>query len=113
MIVALFAPGGEAYFSVALNSFIHMVMYTYYLVTSQGVMVPKHLTIWITRMQLIQFCLMFAQGSYCITNSCPYPAWICKLLVGYMCAMLALFANFFYHRYYSSDDRAADEGAGR
>ena len=25
------APGGDAYFSAALNSFVHVLMYTYYL----------------------------------------------------------------------------------
>lgn len=25
------APGGDAYFSAALNAFVHVIMYTYYL----------------------------------------------------------------------------------
>jgi elongation of very long chain fatty acids protein 4 len=30
------APGGDAYFSAALNSWVHVCMYTYYLMVGRG-----------------------------------------------------------------------------
>ncbi len=73
-IIVYYAPGGEGYFSAALNSFIHVLMYSYYLWTTltskggkaeplpEGVKPPKptwrepaYYKEWMTRMQMIQF----------------------------------------------------------
>jgi hypothetical protein len=60
-IIARRAPGGDAYYSVVVNSFVHVIMYTYYLLAmyrkslpagAQGVLtlVGKN----VTRLQMTQ-----------------------------------------------------------
>jgi len=93
--VTKWGPGGEAYFSVILNSLVHVVMYSYYLSTTIGV--PLNIVKpYITSMQMFQFTLMMIQSGYDLVMGCPgYPRPLIALLFGYMITLLALFANFF------------------
>ncbi|KAK9808113.1 hypothetical protein WJX73_007786 [Symbiochloris irregularis] len=56
-----FGPGGDGYFICALNSFVHVLMYGYYLVTCLGYKPPKAIKKSITTVQMVQFALIFAQ----------------------------------------------------
>ncbi|KAJ3115604.1 hypothetical protein HDU96_000361 [Phlyctochytrium bullatum] len=101
-LVTFIAPGGESYFSATLNSFIHVVMYGYYFLSSIGVKQVYFIRRYITSMQMTQFCMMMAQATYLLVHPNPYPAgvkpyppFIASLLFWYMISMLALFANFF------------------
>lgn len=109
-IIIRYGPGGEAYFSAALNSFIHVLMYGYYLWSTFAPKLaegrkphPLHPTYYkkyITSMQMTQFTCMLIQ-SICdlwfIHNDYPRPlVWI---LFYYMFTMLGLFANFFIRNY--------------
>jgi len=91
--VVYFAPGGESYFSAAQNSFIHVLMYSYYLLSSFGVKLPKS---FITMSQMLQFLLNMIQATYDILFPHPkYPLFLARLLFCYMISLLVLFANFF------------------
>lgn len=63
---------------VLVNSFIHVLMYTYYTATASGVRVPKRIKQLITTMQIVQFLVgaSFALAhlfiSYTIPVSVPY-----------------------------------------
>ncbi|KAI9230502.1 MAG: polyunsaturated fatty acid elongation enzyme [Piptocephalis tieghemiana] len=103
-LVMLLAPNGETYFSAMLNSFIHVIMYGYYLGSALGY--GRHLTIikpFITIGQMTQFCLNFIQATFGLYYgyywSTPrfsiYPWPIAVLLIVYMISLLALFGNFF------------------
>ncbi|TPX58200.1 very-long-chain 3-oxoacyl-CoA synthase [Powellomyces hirtus] len=108
-LVVLKAPTGESYFSAALNSFIHVVMYGYYLCMAVGIRQVSFIKRYITAMQMTQFCCMMAQAIgviyYTRVNQQqhdpkdkehkPYPADLGVLLFFYMWTMLGLFANFF------------------
>jgi len=178
-IIVFFAPGGEGYFSAMLNSFIHVLMYSYYLWTTfasnkdkekqrdqsapaaaaalastpestsastsastpasaasssesastlqspttqtttelaaaapastpkpQKPQKPKftwrepgYYKEWMTRMQMIQFCLMFFQASYDLVVPNSYPRFCIWILFFYMMTMLALFGNFYVQAY--------------
>ncbi|KAJ3020207.1 hypothetical protein HKX48_001152 [Thoreauomyces humboldtii] len=104
------APTGESYFSAALNSFIHVVMYGYYFCMAVGIRQVSFVKLYITRLQLTQFCCMMGQSIYLLWNHrygtskpedtypagrSPYPVDIAVLLFFYMWTMLGLFANFF------------------
>jgi elongation of very long chain fatty acids protein 4 len=92
-LVTFLAPGGDTYFSAALNSFIHVVMYTYYLFTSFGCTF-KHKAI-ITKMQMGQFWLNFLQASANLAyKRAGYPYMLSQILFVYMLSLLALFFNF-------------------
>jgi len=93
-IVVSLAPGGDSYFSAAQNSFIHVLMYSYYLAASFGIPVPwkKYLT----QAQMLQFFLNFCQACYVITLPTQYPKILAWILFFYMITLLALFANFYF-----------------
>jgi len=110
-IVTYFAPGGESYFSAGLNSFIHVLMYGYYLwstfakKTPEGVRPkwnePGYYKKYVTSLQMLQFTCMFIQSNYdlFIVKDNKYPKWIAWILFVYMLTMLGLFANFFIKAY--------------
>jgi elongation of very long chain fatty acids protein 4 len=96
--VCHFACGGDAYFGAMMNSLIHVVMYSYYLLASLGIPCPWKK--YITQMQMGQFVVCFASAVYCIITE-SYPFWLCMLQVYVMLNMLVLFANF-YRKAYST-----------
>jgi elongation of very long chain fatty acids protein 4 len=97
--IARYAPGGDAYFSVILNSFVHTVMYGYYLASSQGITVVKVIKPYITTLQMTQFVCMLIQSIYDTIYPCKYPVALVKLLGWYMISLLILFGNFFVQSY--------------
>jgi elongation of very long chain fatty acids protein 4 len=108
-VIVYFAPGGEAYFSAALNSFVHVVMYGYYLWATYAPKVaegkrpgPLHPTFYkryITSMQMTQFAVMMIQAAYDLIFPSHYPRFCVWILFIYMWTMLALFGNFFIQSY--------------
>lgn len=100
------SPGGDAWYSMALNSLIHMFMYTYYYlasISSGDAKFRKKYLWWgkyMTSAQMFQFATMMAQGIYCLMYS-EYPRWLCKLISWYMGTLLILFAHFFKNKYSS------------
>lgn len=111
--VTKWGPGGEAYFSVILNSFVHVVMYSYYLSTTIG-MPLSFIKPYITSMQMLQFVLMMCQSAYDLAFGCPgYPRSLIALLFVYMITLLALFANFFINdrKRAAAERRAGKSGA--
>jgi len=66
-MIAYNAPGGDAYFSAAQNSFVHIVMYAYYLVAAligKDEKMKKKYLWWgkhLTQMQMAQFFFNFVQ----------------------------------------------------
>ncbi|KAI9106084.1 polyunsaturated fatty acid elongation enzyme [Phlyctochytrium arcticum] len=107
-LVTYWAPTGEAYFSAALNSFIHVVMYGYYFCMGAGIRQVAFVKRYITSMQMTQFCCMMGQAVYNMYASYSgkadtvvrppghktYPIALSTLLFWYMWTMLGLFANY-------------------
>lgn len=107
-IIAHHAPGGDAYFSAAMNSAVHVIMYFYYLLSSilrgREKLRQKYL-FWgkyLTQIQMLQFGLNMVQAYYCIKTHAPYPRFLCKTLFYYMISLLLLFSNFYVHKYSKS-----------
>mmetsp|Transcript_36502 Transcript_36502/g.103097 ORF Transcript_36502/g.103097 Transcript_36502/m.103097 type:complete len:290 (-) Transcript_36502:1379-2248(-) len=106
-IICYAAPGGDAYYSCFLNSLVHIVMYTYYLLAALVGKDPKvrRKYLWwgqyLTMFQMGQFVSMMLQGAYIWMYS-PYPKELATLLFFYMHTLLALFAHFFFQKYMSS-----------
>lgn len=105
--VTKWGPGGDAYFSVVLNSSVHVIMYSYYLSTTIGIPL-NFIKPYITSIQMTQFMAMIVQASYDLFFGCPgYPKALIILLFVYMNTLLILFANFFIQ------DRRARKQAAR
>merc|ERR1719183_3079462 len=106
-MITYHAPGGDAYFSAALNSWVHVCMYMYYLIAS---LLPKDEKtrkkyLWwgryLTQMQMFQFFLNLLQAAYCWQFS-PYPKFMSKLLLVYMVTLLGLFGNFYMSKHHAA-----------
>lgn len=83
---------GEVWLTIALNSFIHFVMYSYYFFSTLNIRVP-----WgplVTKAQQIQFVVMIGQGLTIVIKKCAYPNNIASLYIVYIASLLALFAAF-------------------
>lgn len=79
---------------LAMNSFVHVVMYGYYFLTT---IYPLHAFSWkrrITQMQMTQFLLAMIQSliGYLYHGFCIYS-------VFYGLGMFLLFSNFYYHAF--------------
>jgi len=94
--VCKYFPGGEAYFGALANSFIHVLMYSYYLGASLGVACPwkKYLTL----CQQFQFVICFSHATTVMIRGIV-PAWLCLLQMFVMVNMLVLFTMFYMKAY--------------
>jgi hypothetical protein len=77
-----------------LNSGIHVMMYSHYLLVTFGASAPwkKYLTV----AQMLQFLSNLIQATLNIINPTPgFPQFLSQMLFVYMISLLALFGNFF------------------
>lgn len=90
------APGSDAYFSLAGNSYIHVLMYGYYLLASFGY--SPWWKFYITKAQIFQFCCFCVQSiyvGYVKTEAvCDFPDVLSRGLLWYMLTLIALFLHF-------------------
>ncbi|KAH7431649.1 hypothetical protein KP509_08G058600 [Ceratopteris richardii] len=104
-MISYHAPGGDAYFSGAINSGVHVIMYLYYLLSSllrSDEKVRRKYLFWgryLTQIQMLQFVCNWIQAAYCIKVQAPYPQFLYKILFYYMLSLLMLFANFYMRKY--------------
>jgi len=91
--VIYYAPGGDSWFSAALNAFVHVLMYSYYFLATLHITAPWKY--YLTQFQMFQFALNMCQGFYDIFYDTPYPRKFAILLNVYMVTLLILFGNFY------------------
>jgi elongation of very long chain fatty acids protein 4 len=103
--VCHFACWGDAYFGAMLNSFIHIVMYGYYLLALLNIPCPWKR--YLTQMQLVQFVLFFANASYGVIRG-HYPLYLCLLQIYAMITLFILFSNFYRQNYINRTRNAAN-----
>jgi len=92
-----FTPGGHATFFGTLNTFVHIVMYTYYLLAAMGPRYQKYLW-WkkhLTTMQMIQFVTVFFHSVQVLFNGCNFPKIIAYAMCFNSLMFLGLFSNFY------------------
>ena len=89
---------GTASFGCLLNSFIHIIMYSHYLITSFGINNPFKR--YITQMQLVQFLILFIHSIVVISNYEKYfPLKYAFIQFIYQLQMIILFGNFYKNSY--------------
>ncbi|XP_076307289.1 very long chain fatty acid elongase 4-like isoform X1 [Tachypleus tridentatus] len=96
-----YAPGGQNFFIALLNSFVHVIMYSYYGLAALGPHMQKHLW-WkrhLTHLQLIQFFAMSAHILSGVINDCGYPIWYGTMQLCYVISLIILFTNFYMKAY--------------
>lgn len=90
-----------AFLPAMVNSFIHVLMYSYYGLAALGPSVTKYLwwKKYLTILQLIQFSTALILGINAIRSGCDFPLWMQYALVIYMLSFIVLFGNFYAKAY--------------
>lgn len=100
--VVKWTSGGTSYFGASLNCFVHVVMYTYYMLSAFGPQYRKYLwwKKYLTSLQLLQFMalLIYIQIALRIPG-CGFPRWTLWLFFFYSISLIVLFSMFFFHEY--------------
>ncbi|XP_028026396.1 elongation of very long chain fatty acids protein 7-like isoform X2 [Bombyx mandarina] len=106
-----FAAGGEGAVLALLNSVVHVIMYTYYLLSGLGPRFQKYLwwKKYVTKMQLIQFVLMLAYCAFThFSPRCQYAAGFTYFICTNITIFLFLFLNF-YSKSYKGNEKELKE----
>ncbi|XP_045446636.1 elongation of very long chain fatty acids protein AAEL008004-like [Melitaea cinxia] len=100
-LVATYAPGGHAAIVGHFNSFVHAVMYTYYLLAGLGDRYKKYLwwKKYLTMLQLIQFVIVGAHSVRSLFYPCSYPIFFKILTSIYAVIFINMFGQFYYNSY--------------
>ncbi|XP_026121034.1 very long chain fatty acid elongase 2 isoform X1 [Carassius auratus] len=107
-------PCGQSFFGPTLNSFIHILMYSYYGLST----IPSmHKYLWwkryLTQAQLVQFLLTITHTISAWVVPCGFPLGCLKFQTFYMFTLVALFVNFYMQTYRKrklEGDRIAEVG---
>ncbi|XP_051539021.1 elongation of very long chain fatty acids protein 2-like isoform X1 [Myxocyprinus asiaticus] len=93
-------PCGQSFFGPTLNSFIHILMYSYYGLST----IPSmHKYLWwkryLTQAQLVQFVLTITHTVSAWVVPCGFPLGCLKFQTSYMVTLVLLFVNFYMQTY--------------
>lgn len=94
-----YLPGGHVTFLGLLNTFVHVIMYTHYLLTSMKINTGSWKK-YITQLQLVQFFLItlhYLQLAW--VKDCGFPMWPAYVMVPQNLFMMILFGDFYYKAY--------------
>ena len=98
----LFAEG-DSYFGALLNSWIHVMMYSYYALTLLGYPCPWKR--FLTQAQLLQFASVIVYTAFCLYYNAKdgrlqaRHVWACVIQVGEMASLFVLFSRFYKRSY--------------
>jgi len=100
-IGAKWVPGGQPFFGVMLNSAVHVIMYSYYGLSTLGPHMRQYLwwKKYITKLQLAQFVVAIFHTAQSLYIDCPCPKWMHWALIIYAGSLIVLFLNFYAHAY--------------
>ncbi|XP_031291060.1 very long chain fatty acid elongase 2 isoform X1 [Camelus dromedarius] len=93
-------PCGQSFFGPTLNSFIHILMYSYY---GLSVFPSMHKYLWwkkyLTQAQLVQFVLTITHTMSAVVRPCGFPLGCLIFQSSYMLTLVILFLNFYVQTY--------------
>uniref|UniRef100_A0A6P4E275 Elongation of very long chain fatty acids protein n=1 Tax=Drosophila rhopaloa TaxID=1041015 RepID=A0A6P4E275_DRORH len=102
-----FAPGGHSTFFALLNSFVHIVMYFYYMIAAMGPKYQKY--IWwkkyLTTFQMVQFVAIFTHQFQLLFRDCDYPKGFMVWIGLHGVMFLFLFSDFYKAKYLNAARR--------
>jgi elongation of very long chain fatty acids protein 7 len=97
-----FMPGGHSTFFGLLNTFVHIIMYTYYMLAAMGPHVQKYLwwKKYLTMLQMVQFVGIFTHCFQLIFhNPCNYSYIFVYWIGGHGVLFYFLFRSFYKQAY--------------
>lgn len=105
-------PGGHSTFFGFVNAFIHIVMYTYYMMAAIGPEMQKYLwwKKYLTILQMIQFIsIMIHAFQLFLSNPCDYPMAFAYWIGAHAVMFYFLFSNFYQQAYKTSKTKTVDD----
>eukprot|EP00619_Florenciella_sp_RCC1007_P003436 CAMPEP_0205907522 /NCGR_PEP_ID=MMETSP1325-20131115/2610_1 /ASSEMBLY_ACC=CAM_ASM_000708 /TAXON_ID=236786 /ORGANISM="Florenciella sp., Strain RCC1007" /LENGTH=260 /DNA_ID=CAMNT_0053273623 /DNA_START=137 /DNA_END=919 /DNA_ORIENTATION=+ len=90
---------GTICFGAWINAVIHSIMYSYYAFTVLKLGIAKLIKVWVTRVQLIQFCSCICHAVSVMILEKQISFELASLQFGYHCTMIALFGQFYISNY--------------
>ncbi|XP_003428006.1 elongation of very long chain fatty acids protein AAEL008004 [Nasonia vitripennis] len=102
-----FLPGEQGVVIGFLNSFVHIVMYSYYLIAALGPEYRKYLwwKKYMTWMQLIQFAMMLVYLMFTLAMDCRMPKALTYFFLTNVVIFIYLFSDF-YRKAYAKPKKA-------
>ncbi|KAI5635509.1 GNS1/SUR4 family domain-containing protein [Phthorimaea operculella] len=104
-----YVPGGHGVMLGFINSLVHSVMYSYYLIS---IVKKEWVRSWwkkyITQLQILQFLLLILHfGHVLFEPSCEYPKWVSFVFLPHNIFILFLFTDFYIKEYVYKKAKAA------
>ncbi|CAN7984968.1 unnamed protein product [Ixodes hexagonus] len=96
-----YGPDGQPALGITINSFVHVVMYSYYFLSLLGPGVRPYLW-WkrhLTQLQLVQFAVMFTHDLIPLFVECGYPKFHMVLGIAELIFISSLFWRFYASAY--------------
>ncbi|ROT79706.1 elongation of very long chain fatty acids-like protein [Penaeus vannamei] len=108
-----FQPGGHATLGGFLNSFVHVVMYGYYLLAAMGPKVRPYLwwKKYLTTMQMVQFTVVFLHSMMLAFIECEVPPVLVRWAASVAALFFVLFGDFYIKAYRKKDKKAVKTDA--
>ncbi|XP_063701989.1 very long chain fatty acid elongase 7-like [Culicoides brevitarsis] len=99
--VTKYIPGGQIMLTGALNSVVHVIMYTYYMIAAMGPKYQKYLwwKKYITTIQLIQFVMAAIHFSLIFVFDCGFPRYVGLVALPNAFFMFDMFSDFYKAAY--------------
>lgn len=96
-----YVPGGQSTLLGVINSFIHVIMYTYYMLSAFGPEIQKYLwwKRYLTSLQLVQFSIILIHNGQVLFTDCNYPKVLSFLLTVNAAFFIYLFGSFYVINY--------------
>lgn len=102
-----FVAGGHGTLLGVINSFIHIIMYTYYMLSAFGPNIQKYLwwKKYLTILQIVQFIIIFLHNFQMLFTSCNFPKPLSFLLTINTGLFIYMFGSFYVNNYRKSNMR--------
>ncbi|XP_064472828.1 very long chain fatty acid elongase AAEL008004-like [Ornithodoros turicata] len=96
-----YGPDGQVMLVICLNSFVHVFMYSYYLLSLLGPSVKKYLwwKRYLTQLQIVQFLILCPHGIVPLFKDCGYPKMHVYLAIPQGIFFLGNLVNFYREAY--------------
>ncbi|KAJ8667636.1 hypothetical protein QAD02_009299, partial [Eretmocerus hayati] len=104
-----FTPGGHSTFFGLLNTFVHIVMYTYYLLAALGPRIQPYLwwKKYLTAFQMLQFVAIMVHAFQLLFINCNYPKAFVWWIGMHAVMFFFLFRDFYQQSYAQKTKKAA------
>ncbi|XP_030385974.1 elongation of very long chain fatty acids protein 4-like [Scaptodrosophila lebanonensis] len=100
-IIVKWIPTGSTFVPAIMNSFVHIIMYSYYALSTLGPRIQPFLwwKRYLTALQLLQFIIGLLWCVHAVLQRCEYQPWLSYTSVVYMISFLYLFGRFYSQKY--------------